>query len=97
MKKLVIIAALVAAPAFADNELAYTSNKAGGSIIFTYSRCVYISNNEPIPNNFYVYSTDKYGNKGSDGCYEYKYPFYIVKWNGGGRLTVNINTVTILK
>jgi len=98
MKRL-IAAALAAASlnAVADNEFAYISNQANGSIIFTYSQCVYVSNNKPIPNNYYVYSTDQYGNKGSDGCYEYKYPFYIVKWNSGGRLTVNVNQLTSLK
>jgi len=33
-----------------------------------------------------------------DGCYSFKYPFYFVEWNkNGGRLSVNVNTVTILK
>jgi len=97
MKRLLLIAALATAPAFADNELAHMPNKAGGTIFFTYSRCVYVSNDQPIPNNFYVYSTDKYGNKGLDGCYEYKYPFYLVRWNSGGRLSVNVKEVTLLK
>ena len=97
MKKLILIAALVAAPAMADNEFAYMANKAGGSIMFTFSRCVYVNSGKEIPKNFYVYSTDQYGNKGLDGCYEYKYPFYLVKWNSGGRLSVNINEITKLK
>ena len=97
MKKLVIIAALVAAPAFADNEFAYISNKVGGSIIFTASKCVYVDSGKEIPKNFYVYSTDKYGNKGLDGCYEYKYPFYLVRWNSGARISVNVNQVELLK
>lgn len=97
MKRLLIIAAFVSAPAFADNEFAYMANKAGGSIIFTSSKCVYVESGREIPGNFYVYSTDKYGNKGLDGCYEYKYPLYLVRWNSGGRLSVNINQVSLLK
>ena len=97
MKRLLLIAAFVAAPAMADNELAYTSNKLGGSIFFTYSKCVYVNTGVEIPKNFYVYSTDKYGNKVLDGCYEYKYPFYLVRWNSGARLSVNVNQVDLLK
>lgn len=82
--------------AHADNELAYTQNKLGGNMFFTYSQCVYVQSQQPIPNNYYVYSTDSLGNKIVDGCYEYKYPFYFVNWNKGGRLSVNINSVTSL-
>ena len=97
MKRLLLIAALAAAPAFADNEMAYMPNKAGGNIFFTFSRCVYVSNNQPIPKNFYMYSTDEYGNKLADGCYEYKPPFYLVKWNSGTRTSVPTSQVTLLK
>ena len=96
MKRLLLIAAFLAAPAMADNEMTYMPNKAGGTIFFTYSKCVYVKTGVEIPKNFYVYSTDKYGNKIADGCYEYKYPFYLVSWNSGGRLSVNINQVSIL-
>lgn len=97
MKRLVLIAALVSAPAFADNEMAYISNQADGNIFFTFSRCVYVESGKPIPKNFYMYSTDKYGNKISDGCYEYKPPFYMIKWNSGTRTSVPISQVTLLK
>ena len=98
MKQLIAaVLAAVSLNAVADNELAYIPNEAGGTIFFTFSRCVYVKSGKNIPNNFYVYSTDKYGNKGSDGCYEYKPPFYLVKWNSGGRLSVNVNEITLLK
>lgn len=96
MKKLLLIAALVAAPAFADNEMAYTTNKLGGNIFFTYSKCVYVKTNREVPNNYYVYSTDQNGNKVLDGCYEYKYPFYLVRWNSGANLSVNVNNIVSL-
>lgn len=80
----------------ADNEMAYAPNKLGGQIFFTFTDCVYLKSNRPVPNHFYVYSTDSAGNKVADGCFEYKHPFYFVTWNGGGRLSVNVNTVTVL-
>ena len=94
---LAVLLASVSISAMADNEFAYMPNQAEGSIFFTHSKCVYVSTKKVIPNNFYVYTTDKYGNKGSDGCYEYKYPFYLVHWNSGGRLSVHINQVELLK
>jgi hypothetical protein len=94
MRKLIFCLMLVSGIASADNEMAYTSNKAGGNIFFTFSNCVYLSNGQRIPDNYYVYSTDSAGNKIADGCYSYKYPFYFVTWNSGGRLSVNINSVT---
>ena len=98
MKQLIAaVLAAVSLNAVADNELAYIPNEAGGTIFFTFSQCVYVSSGRVIPNNYYVYSTDKYGNKGSDGCYEYKYPFYLVQWNSGGRLSVNIKQLNVLK
>ena len=97
MKKLLLIAAMVAAPAFADNEMAYIDNEAGGSILFTYSRCVYVRTQKVVPNHYYVYTTDPYGNKIGEGCYEYKYPFYIVEWNGGKKLSVHISKVQVIK
>jgi hypothetical protein len=96
-KLLVALLAAVSLNAVADNELSYMPNKLGGSIFFTYSQCVYVNTGAEIPHNFYVYSTDKYGNKILDGCYEYKYPFYLVRWNTGARLSVNINQVNLLK
>lgn len=97
MKKLLVALALVSSVAYADNEMAYTQNRLGGQIFFTYSPCVYVATQQLIPNQYYVYSTDTGGNKVIDGCYEYKYPFYFVEWNKGGRLSVNINNVTPLK
>lgn len=88
---------LMAGIAHADNEMAYTGNKAGGSIFFTYSSCVYVATQQRIPDNYYVYSTDSSGNKGLDGCYSYKHPFYFVEWNNGKKLSVNVNSVTPLK
>lgn len=97
MKKLLVCSLMaMSSLAFADNEMAYTANKAGGNIIFTYSNCVYVNTQQRVPNQFYVYSTDSGGNKGLDGCYSYKYPFYFVEWNGGGRLTVDVRSVTPL-
>lgn len=93
IKHLFLSTLLIANIANADNEMAYTANKAGGSIFFTYSQCVYVSNQQRIPDKYYVYSTDSAGNKGLDGCYSYKYPFYFVDWNSGSKLSVNVNSV----
>jgi hypothetical protein len=98
MKRIIAVALTAASlNAVADNEMAYMNNKLGGTIFFTYSKCVYVKSGAEIPKNFYVYSTDRAGNKIADGCYEYKYPFYMVTWNGGGRLSVHINQVDLLK
>ena len=96
MNKLLIALLLVAGVAQAGEEMAYTANKLGGGIFFTYTACVYLQTGARVPNQFYVYSTDTGGNKVVDGCYEYKYPFYFVEWNKGGRLSVNVNSVTPL-
>jgi hypothetical protein len=55
-----------------------------------------VSNGARVKDQFYVYSTDSGGNRATDGCYYYKYPFYFVEWNGGGKLSVNVNSVTSL-
>jgi len=81
----------------ADNEMAYTTNNAGGYIMFTYSYCVYLNTGHRIPNQYYVYSTYSNGTKGSDGCYYYKYPFYFIEWNSGGKTNINVNSVTPMK
>ena len=82
----------------ADNEMAYTTNRAGGNMFFTYSPCVYIATGERVADQYYVYSTDKTGQKITDGCYSYKYPFYMIQWNGkGGNTNINVNTVSPLK
>lgn len=97
MKKTLIMALLVmAGAAQSADELAYTSNKAGGNIIFTYTPCVYVNTGARVKDQFYVYSTDSGGNRSVDGCYYYKYPFYFVEWNSGGKLSVNVNSVTSL-
>lgn len=96
-KHLALGLVLLAGIAHADNEMAYTTNKLGGQIFFTYSQCVYLNTGQRVENQFYVYSTDTGGNKVVDGCYEYKYPFYFVEWNKGGRLSVNVNNVVPLK
>lgn len=97
MKKLIaVVSLLFSLSAVASNEMAYTYNKLGGMIFFTFSECVYLNTGNRVPNQFYVYSTDTAGNKLIDGCYEYKYPFYFIEWNKGGRLSVNVNTVTPL-
>ena len=97
MKKTVMAALMVmAGAAQADNEMAYMANKLGGNIIFTYTPCVYLATGNRVPDQFYVYGTDTVGNKVTDGCYAYKYPFYFVEWNKGGRLSVNVNSVTSL-
>lgn len=93
MKKILgTIGVLLALNANADNEFKYTPNNAGGYIFFTYSTCVYVNTQERIPNKFYVYSTNSNGARTTDGCYEYKAPFYVIDWNGGGRTTINANT-----
>lgn len=92
MKKLLLSLLLVAGIAHADNEFRYTPNNGGGYIFFTYSFCVYVNTQERIPNKFYVYTTNSNGVKTSDGCYEYKAPFYIIDWNSGGKTTVNSNS-----
>ncbi len=98
MKKIIaVLALLFSLSASASNEMAFTPNKLGGMIFFTFTDCVYLNSGNRVPNHFYVYSTDSAGNRVVDGCYEYKYPFYFIEWNGGGRLSVNVNTVNILK
>lgn len=98
MKKTLIMALLVlAGAAQADNEMAWTPNKAGGSMFFTYTDCVYVSTGVKVPESFYVYSTDTTGTKIADGCYKYKYPFYLIEWNKGGTTNINVNTVKLLK
>lgn len=98
MKKLIAtVFLLFSMSAFSANEMAFSYNKLGGMIFFTFTECVYLNTGNRVPNNYYVYSTDTGGNKLVDGCYEYKYPFYFIEWNGGGRLSVNVNTVTPLK
>ena len=95
MKKTLMAALFVmAGVAQAGEELAYTANKLGGNIIFTYTPCVYLATGNRVPDQYYVYSTDTAGNKVVDGCYAYKHPFYFVEWNKGGRLSVNVNSVT---
>lgn len=96
IKHLFLSTLLIANIANADNEMAYTKNKLGGYIMFTYSNCVYVNTQQRVPDNYYVYSTDTGGNKVIDGCYSYKYPFYFVDWNGGGKLSVNVNNVVPL-
>ena len=97
LKNLLIPLFFVAGVAQADNEMAWTPNKAGGSMFFTYSDCVYISNGAKVPDSFYVYSTDGTGTKIADGCYKYKYPFYLIQWNKGGTTNINVNVVNLLK
>lgn len=87
---------LVAGIANADNEMAYTSNRAGGYMFFTFSDCVYLNTGTRVPESYYVYSTNDSGTKIADGCYKYKYPFYIVEWNKGGSTNINVNTVKSL-
>ena len=88
---------LLAGVAHADNEMAWTPNKAGGSMFFTYSPCVYVSSGERLPDQYYVYSTNTSGVKIADGCYKYKYPFYLIQWNNGGTTNINVNNVNALK
>lgn len=81
----------------ADNEMSYTPNKAGGYMFFTFSECIYVNTGVRVPDQFYVYSTNGSGTKIADGCYKYKYPFYLIQWNNGGSTTnINVNTVTSL-
>lgn len=94
MKKLLLSLLLVAGVANAENEFRYTPNNANGYMFFTTSYCVYVNTQERIPNKFYVYSTNSNGVKISDGCYEYKAPFYVIDWNGGGRTNVAANTTS---
>ena len=95
MKNTLMAALMVlAGVAQAGEEMAYTANKLGGQMFFTFTQCVYLNSGARVPNHFYVYSTDNLGNKVVDGCYEYKHPFYFVEWNKGGRVSVNVNTVT---
>ena len=96
MKKLLISMMLVAGIAHADNEMAWTPNKAGGSMFFTYTECVYLNSGVRVPDSFYVYSTNGSGVKIADGCYKYKYPFYFIEWNKGGNTNINVNSVTSL-
>ena len=96
MKKLFFALALISAAAHADNEMSFTSNRAGGYMFFTYSNCVYVNTGERVPESFYVYSTNGSGVKIADGCYKYKYPFYMIEWNKGGTTNINVNTVTSL-
>ena len=88
---------LIIGTAKADNEMAWTPNKAGGSMFFTYTDCVYVSTGVRVPDSFYMYSTNETGVKIADGCYKYKYPFYLIEWNKGGTTNINVNTVKILK
>jgi hypothetical protein len=94
MKKLFFALALLSSVAYADNEMAYATNRAGGYMFFTYSECVYVNSGQRVPESFYVYSTDKSGQKLTDGCYRYKYPFYLIEWNKGGNTNINVNSVT---
>lgn len=95
-KKTAIALMLMAGVAQAENEMAFIPNTGGGYIFFTYSDCVYVSTNQRVPDKFYVYSTNKNGGRISDGCYEYRYPFYIINWNSGSRTNVNVSDVTIM-
>jgi hypothetical protein len=98
MKKTLMMALLVMAGAVqADNEMAYTTNKAGGYMFFTFSTCVYVETQVRVPDQFYVYSTDGTGTKIADGCYKFKHPFYLIEWNKGGTTNINVNTVKALK
>lgn len=99
MKTKYLLASLVfvAGVAQADNEMAYTSNRAGGSMFFTFSPCVYVQSGERVPDQYYVYSTSDAGTKIADGCYKYKHPFYMIEWNKGGSTNINVNTVKTLK
>lgn len=98
MKKLLVCSLMaMSSLASADNEMAYITNNAGGYIMFTYSPCVYVNTGVRVPDQYYVYSTYTTGVKGSDGCYSYKYPFYFIEWNGGGKTTINVKSVTPMK
>jgi hypothetical protein len=97
MKKLLASLLLIAGVAQADNEMTWTPNKAGGSMFFTYTECVYLSTGVRVPDSFYVYSTSDTGIKIADGCYKYKHPFYLIEWNKGGNTNINVNTVRLFK
>lgn len=92
MKKLLLGLLFLANIAHAENEFRYAPNNAGGNIFFTYSSCVWVNTGEKIPNKYYVYTTNSSGVKTSDGCYEYKAPFYVIDWNSGGRTNINSNS-----
>ena len=96
IKYLLLIAVLFSGFARAENEMNFVPNEAGGFIFFTYSYCVYVSNNQRVPDSFYTYGTDSAGNRIIEGCYKYKYPFYFVNWNNGSKITINVNNVTQL-
>lgn len=96
MNKLLLALLLVAGAAHADNEMAFTTNKAGGYMFFTYSECIYLSTGNRVPDSYYVYSTSSTGTKITDGCYKYKHPFYLIEWNNGGNTNINVNTVKSL-
>ena len=88
---------LVAGVAQADNEMAFTTNRAGGYMFFTYSPCVYVETQVRVADSYYVYSTTDSGTKIADGCYKYKHPFYMIEWNKGGTTNINVSTVKTLK
>ena len=96
MKKILVSLALLSAltSVKADNEFKYVQNDAGGYIFFTYSPCVYVNTGEKLPNKYYVYTTNDKGVKTSDGCYEYKHPFYVIDWNSGRRTNINVNNTS---
>ena len=95
--KLLLGLLLISGIASADNEMAFTTNRAGGYMFFTYSACVYVKSGERVPDQYYVYSTTDSGTKIADGCYKYKHPFYMIEWNKGGTTNINVNTVKTLK
>lgn len=97
MRKLLLGLMLVSGIASADNEMAYTTNRAGGYMFFTYSNCVYLDSGARVPESYYVYSTSDSGTKIADGCYKYKYPFYMIEWNKGGSTNINVSTVKAMK
>ena len=99
MKKILVSLALlsVVTNVRAVNEFRYLENKAGGYIFFTYTYCVWKATGERVPNQFYVYSTNGTGVTITDGCYEYKAPFYIINWNGGGNTSINVNNTASIK
>ena len=96
MRKLLLSLLLVSGVAHADNEMAYIKNNGGGYIFFTYSDCVYLNNNQRVPNKFYVYSTNEKGSRIADGCFEYKPPFYIIDWNSGNRSSIPLSNVELI-
>ena len=96
-KNLLMALLLVAGAAQADNEMAFTTNRAGGYMFFTYSNCVYVESQVRVPDSYYVYSTSDTGTKIADGCYKYKNPFYMIEWNKGGTTNINVNNVKPIK